>query len=109
MTLSLRIKLVLPFFLIMAAGIASPVMAESGLVNADKDLLHETSVKIMKEALEQEKEWVKVHAAESLLLNNYTEGVRDVFLNELNKQPSSTYKIDIWRVLVQAAGNSTIT
>ena len=93
------------FSLALVVGISSSAMAGNGQVSLNEDVLHATSVEVMKQALEHEEQWPKVHAAEGLVRNNYGEGVRDAFVEELNKQPSATYRVGIWRVLVQSAGN----
>jgi len=67
--------------------------------------LRERALSVLREALDKEHEWVKVHAAEALLFNNYPDDVRRVFQNELQKGPPPKYRIGVWRVLAQAAGN----
>jgi HEAT repeat protein len=57
------------------------------------------------EALAGGKEFVKVHAAESLLWTGNTGNVREVFLNEPSTVPR--YRIGVWRVLAQAAPDAT--
>lgn len=54
----------------------------------------------LQEALDQGKEFVKVHAAESLLWTGNAGDVRDVFLKEPDTRPR--YRIGVWRVLAQA-------
>ncbi len=64
--------------------------------------VHARCLAVLHEALAEGKEWVKVHAAESLIWTGNPESVRDVFLKEL---PGAwpKYRIGVWRVLAQAA------
>ena len=64
--------------------------------------LHERSLAVLREALAEGKEWVKVHAAESLLWTAHPENVRDLFLKE-QETAGPRYRIGVWRVLAQAA------
>lgn len=60
------------------------------------------SLAVLRDALANGTEWVKVHAAESLIWTGHPEGVRGVFLKELDgAQPP--YRIGVWRVLAQGA------
>lgn len=70
------------------------------------DKLEGKCVKILRDVLETQSEWVKVHAAEYLLWRGYPQGVLQAFRKEekqLGKEPR--YRIGIWRVLAQSAGN----
>ena len=67
--------------------------------------LREASVQILHKALAEETEWIKVHAAEALVFNNYPKDVRPTFEIELEKDPPAKYRIGVWRVMVKAAGN----
>ena len=63
-------------------------------------------VKILRNVLETQSEWVKVHAAEYLLWSGYPEGVRQAFQiqeKQFGKEPR--YRVGIWRVLAQSANN----
>lgn len=58
----------------------------------------------LREVLNTQQEWVKVHAAEFLLWSGYPEGVSEVFKEEERRHSDqSQYRIGIWRVLAQAA------
>ena len=87
---------------ILASLSISPLGAASQDQSAE---LREASIKTLRTVLAEEKEWVKVHAAEMLVFNNYPEGVREAFEAELERGPGPKYRIGVWRVLVQAAGN----
>mgnify|MGYP001013405766 CR=1 FL=1 len=63
--------------------------------------LHDRCLTIVREAMGEGKEFVKVHAAEALLWTGYPENVRELFLNEPDTEPR--YRIGVWRVLAQAA------
>lgn len=68
--------------------------------------LRRQAVNVLREVLRQEPEWVKVHAAEFLLGLDYPQGVRDMFLRELEahgREPK--YRNGIWRVLAQGTGD----
>ena len=64
-------------------------------------LLRERSVHVLRQALEEEKGWVRIRAAEALLWNNYGEGVKEVFSREA-VEPGSTHEIGVWQILAQA-------
>ena len=64
-------------------------------------LLRERSVHVLRQALEEEKGWVRIRAAEALLWNNYGEGVKEVFSREA-AEPGSTHEIGVWQILAQA-------
>ena len=63
--------------------------------------LHERCLVELRDVLKNGKEFVKVHAAESLLWTGNPEGVREVFLGEPQTVPK--YRIGVWRVLAQAS------
>lgn len=65
--------------------------------------LHARCLSILHEALADGKEFVKVHAAESLIWTGNAGNVRDVFLKEPSDVPR--YRIGVWRVLAQTAPN----
>jgi SSS family solute:Na+ symporter len=68
--------------------------------------LRERSIRVMREVLERQERWAKVHAAEYLLSLDYPEGVKEAFDKELEshgREPQ--YRIGIWRVLARAAAN----
>ena len=70
----------------------------------------EASLQVLHQALSDGTGSVKVHAAEVLLFNNYhSAGVRKTFEAELAKDPRPEYRVGVWRVLVQAAGNDLQT
>ncbi|MCM4173504.1 hypothetical protein DHD32_18670 [Arenibacter sp. TNZ] len=58
-------------------------------------------------ALENSKEWEKVHAAEYILNLGYSNNVHDIFIEEeKQKRDEPYYRIGVWRVLNQAAISS---
>lgn len=70
------------------------------------DSLKDESVKVLRENLQTQSEWVKVHAAEFLIWSGYPEGVQKVYLEEEKLWSSkSPYRIGIWRILSQVAAN----
>lgn len=61
------------------------------------------AIATLRQNMENEKEWIKVHAAEFLLWSGYPEEVKETFLNEEQLYGNiSPYRIGIWRVLAQA-------
>jgi SSS family solute:Na+ symporter len=67
--------------------------------------LREQSISVLRRTLHETDGWVKVHAAELLIGNNYVEEARAAFEAELEKDPAPPFRIGVWRVLIQAAGN----
>lgn len=64
--------------------------------------LKEEAVDTLRKILHEQQEWVKVHAAEFLIWSGYPEGVKDIYLKELERfQEKPQYRIGIWRVLAQ--------
>ncbi len=68
-------------------------------------VLRRRALGAMREGLGEGKEWVKVHAAEALVWTGYPQRVKQTFLDELAKKPGPKYRIGVWRVLAQAAGD----
>ena len=80
------------------------VLAFCCAVNPDGAIspaLHARCLSVLREALADGKEFVKVHAAESLIWTGNAGNVREVFLNEPTTAPR--YRIGVWRVLAQTA------
>lgn len=74
---------------------------EASLVD---DLLRQRCVGVLRRVLEEEDQWIKVHAAEHLLALDYPEGVAEAFQEELSAHADEPeYRIGIWRVLARAA------
>jgi len=67
------------------------------------EYLRSQALYVLREAVAQEKEWVKVHAAEGLLVNGYPEGVTTSFEADL-ASAGPPYRVGVLRVLAQAAG-----
>lgn len=61
------------------------------------------AIATLQQNMKNEKEWIKVHAAEFLLWSGYPEGVKETFLKEEQLYGNiPPYRIGIWRVLAQA-------
>ncbi len=69
--------------------------------NRESELLRVRAVSILRKILSEETEWVRVHAAEALLWHSYPEGVKDIFLPQVETAPPK-HRIGVWRVLAQA-------
>ena len=67
------------------------------------EYLRSQALYVLREAVCQETEWVKVHAAEGLLVNGYPEGVATSFEADL-ASAKPPYRVGVLRVLAQAAG-----
>ncbi len=66
--------------------------------------LRAQAVQVLRDSLEHEQRWIKVHAAEALLSSGQPDGVARAFESELISHDSEPeYRIGIWRVLAQAA------
>ena len=66
--------------------------------------LREQAVRTLRDVLDSEERWVKVHAAEFLLELDYPDGIKQTFLEQLElhgEEPE--YRIGIWRVLAKAS------
>ena len=87
--------------LLLGVGRAAGVAVEAG---GNEDTT-ERAVATLRRVMAEEREWVKVHAAEMLVYNNYPGGVREAFEAELELGPGPKYRIGVWRVLAKAAGN----
>lgn len=64
--------------------------------------LENRALDVLRDALANGREWVKVHAAESLVWTGHPERVHETFLKELDGA-GPKYRIGVWRVLAQAA------
>ncbi len=74
------------------------------------DELKKEAVDTLRRVLDEQQEWVKVHAAEFLTWTGNTEGVKEVYLKELEQhENNSPYRIGIWRVLAQLSSGSERT
>jgi hypothetical protein len=74
------------------------------------DELRQESVDTLRQILNEQQEWVKVHAAEFLIWSGYPGGVKEAYLKELERfHEKPQYRIGIWRVLTQLSnGNEAI-
>ena len=82
-------------FVLMLLGVV-PVFAED-----PARLLRERSVQVLRQALQEEPGWARIRAAEALLWNNYSEGVKEAFSSEA-PEPGSGPEIGVWQILAQA-------
>lgn len=76
--------------------------------NESRDLnaLKENALLALHNVLNNQEEWVKVHAAEFLVWTGHKDSVRPVFLEEEKTLGTKNqYRIGIWRVLAQDADN----
>ena len=61
---------------------------------------------VIRNVLTHEQSWPKVHAAEYLIWLHRPEGIQKIFTEELNAHGNEPqYRIGVWRVLGQSAGN----
>lgn len=84
------------------------VMLISNKSFAQEQVRTEDCIALLRKVLHDQREWVKVHAAEYLLWAGYPEGVKAAFLDEEKRygtQPQ--YRVGIWRVLYQSAENES--
>lgn len=90
-------------FALVALGPAAAHAAESRVSPVDAEL-REQAVAALRNALDTQERWVKVHAAEYLLRLDYPQGVREAFLEEFTGHENEPqYRVGIWRVLARAA------
>lgn len=64
--------------------------------------LRQRCVDVLRQALAQGREFVKVHAAEALIREGHSEEARAAFVGEVDTAPAK-YRIGVWRVMVQAS------
>lgn len=77
-------------------------------VNQTTAALREPALTALRQTLEREQRWIKVHAAEHLLKLSYPQGVQVAFEAErATHEGEPKYRIGIWRVLAQAATSAT--
>lgn len=83
-------------------GCACQVFAQDN--DQVSDELRIRAVEIMRTTMQNEAEWVKVHAAEYLLALGYRDGVAEEFQSQLEQYGDKPqYRIGIWRVLARAS------
>lgn len=71
------------------------------------DSLKDQCIQKLREVMNTQSKFVKVHAAEYLLWSGHPEGVRETFMKEEQQFDSAKpYRIGIWRVLAQADSNA---
>lgn len=68
----------------------------------NKEIIKQEALDTLRNVLQEQQEWVKVHAAEFLIWSGNPEGVKEVYLKEQEQFiDKSQYRIGIWRVLAQ--------
>ena len=93
----------IPALLLIAGLAAGPSVAGEQTPQVTSEL-RERAVSTLRDVLEHQERWVKVHAAEFLLSLDYPEGVEKEFTEELERHGTEPeYRIGIWRVLAKAA------
>lgn len=66
------------------------------------DEWNKEAVDTLRKVLHEQQEWVKVHAAEFLIWTGHPEGVKEMYIKELEQFfEKPQYRIGIWRVLAQ--------
>lgn len=71
------------------------------------DSLKDQCIQKLREVMNTQSKFVKVHAAEYLLWSGHSEGVRETFMKEEQLfDTARPYRIGIWRVLAQADSNA---
>ena len=92
----------LQYFIIIMATIAC---ACNGVDNKDEYVsLQKEAVTTLQKVLQEQNEWVKVHAAEFLIWTGNAEGVKEHFIKELEQSGNQPqYRIGIRRVLAQVS------
>lgn len=92
----------IPALLLIAGLAAGPSVAGEQTPQVTSEL-RERAVSTLRDVLEHQERWVKVHAAEFLLSLDYPEGVEKEFTEELERHGTEPeYRIGIWRVLAKA-------
>jgi len=86
--------------LIMGITVCGAALAPVAAAQGSSEV-HGRAVTILRDALRNETEWVRVHAAEALLRNGLSEDVESVFQPEAENSPPK-HRIGVWRVLAQA-------
>ena len=86
----------------LCASLCQVACAADGATTVTAEL-REQAVRTMRDVLEREDRWVKVHAAEFLLALEYPDAVEETFVKELELHGTEPeYRIGIWRVLSKA-------
>ncbi|NOY29969.1 MAG: hypothetical protein GXP28_07255 [Planctomycetes bacterium] len=102
----LRTNLVVSLFIFafaFAITLPSVAVEHDGPAQVSQELRGQ-AIDMLRQILEQESRWVKVHAADFLLMLDYPQGVAEVFARELDESGDvPEYRIGIWRVLARAA------
>jgi solute:Na+ symporter, SSS family len=87
-----------------AAGASFASAAETATQVASE--LRQKATGTLRRTLDHQQRWGKVHAAEYLLALDYSQGVKQAFLKELDVHGTELqYRIGIWRVLARSAGS----
>ena len=85
-------------------AVAAPFGARAADPSARDTELRERSVGVIRQALDREAKWIKIHAAEYLLALDYTDGVKAALTKEGELHGDEpNYRIGIWRVLARTS------
>ena len=88
-------------------GLVGPLVcfaSESDQSQQISNELRGQAVDVLRQTLNREPRWIKVHAAEFLLALDHPQGVSEAFAKELDiSDDVPEYRIGIWRVLSRAA------
>lgn len=83
-------------------------MIISNQSTAQEPVQSEACIALLRKVLHEQKEWVKVHAAEYLLWAGHPEGVKSQFLDEAKRYGTKPqYRVGVWRALFQCAENES--
>ncbi len=105
---------IVPVYLLLRVVWLSFVLSMAWVATAPAEsLIHqgerrEQAVFILRQALEEGRQWTKVRAAEALLWNGYYAGVKEALEEEL-ADAGPNYRIGLWRALARAQGNDQAT
>ncbi len=92
--------LVLVVLSVLVCSLCSGVFARPTAKMPSNDELVKQSLAVLQKGVKEGKMFVRVHAAEALIWNGYTQGLYDSFiLDEPTAEPG--YRIGVWRVLAQ--------
>jgi SSS family solute:Na+ symporter len=83
--------------------------SKEGQAHAISDSLKAQCIHVLRNVMQTESKWVKVHAAEYLMWAGHSDGVQETFLKEEQLHGTETpYRVGIWRVLYEAANNKGV-
>lgn len=102
---TIAIRFLLAVVFAISAALCGSARADEVSNEVSKEL-RDKAVGVLRQTMEHQQRWVKVHAAEFLLKLDYPQDVAEVFGKELAEfEDEPQYRIGIWRVLARAAEN----